>query len=148
MKLAADTNILFTFFWKHSLLRTILTEKHLQLISPEYALNEILCYKEEIKKKAKLSRDEFNKIFAELQQQVIFVPVLEYQNNMKEAATVIKISALTEDEKKEIIDDIDFLALSLKLNCLLWSNDALLKKQKKIPVITTKELIDLLAELR
>jgi len=57
MKLAADTNILFTFFWKHSLLRTILTEKHLQLISPEYALNEILCYKEEIKKKAKLSRD-------------------------------------------------------------------------------------------
>ncbi len=145
MKFVADTNILFTFFWRDSLLKKILEKKKVQLISPEYALNEIYKYKEEIRKKARLSEVEFNKIFAELQKSIIFIPVSEYKDKMKDLATLVKTSALTEDEKEDILSDIDFLALSLKFNSILWSNDTLLKKQKRIPIVTTRDIIDLLA---
>ena len=48
-------------------------------------------------------------------------------------------------EAKEVSpdpDDIDFFALSFKLYCILWSNDAALKKQSRITVVSTKELVE------
>ena len=147
MRLVADTNILFTFFWKNSLLKILIVEKKLQLISPDYALNEIRKYKEEIKKQAILSEEEFDKLFFELQKNVTFIPLSEYEGNVKAVAEFIRGSVLSDEEKGNILNDIDFLTVSLKFNSILWSNDTLLKKQKKVSVITTKELIDLLAKL-
>ncbi len=39
-------------------------------------------------------------------------------------------------------DDIDFFALSFSLNCQLWSNDALLKNQSAMDVLSTKDLVE------
>ena len=41
-------------------------------------------------------------------------------------------------------DDVDFIALALKLNLPIWSNDKDLKKQTLAKVYTTKEVISLL----
>ncbi len=41
-------------------------------------------------------------------------------------------------------DDADFVALSLKTNAPLWSNDKRLKEIKEITVLNTKDLLKLL----
>ncbi len=43
-------------------------------------------------------------------------------------------------EKQEFYEDIDFIALALKENCPLWSNDKLLKKQIRVKIINTNEI--------
>ncbi|PIN85274.1 MAG: hypothetical protein COV47_03030 [Candidatus Diapherotrites archaeon CG11_big_fil_rev_8_21_14_0_20_37_9] len=35
--------------------------------------------------------------------------------------------------------DVPYFALALKLRCPIWTNDKLLKKQKKVKIISTSE---------
>jgi len=39
-------------------------------------------------------------------------------------------------------DDVDFFALSFKLECDIWSNDAKLKEQRHVKIFTTKDLVE------
>ena len=41
-------------------------------------------------------------------------------------------------------DDAPYLAFALKINSPIWSNDKHLKKQSVVPILTTKELIELI----
>ena len=41
MRIIVDTNILFSFFWKKSILKELLNNPSLELFSPEFALEEI-----------------------------------------------------------------------------------------------------------
>jgi len=43
--------------------------------------------------------------------------------------------------EKSSLDDIEYLALALKLNCPIWSEDKRLKKQTLVKIINTTELI-------
>lgn len=130
MRLVVDTNILFSFFWKKSFLAKIMTSQELELFSPEYALEEIKKYEKEIMKKTGLNKAEFNEKREELPIFVAFVPLEEYSESLKKLKNV--------PDK----NDIDFLALALKFNCPLWSNDAALRKQNQVRVIATKELLN------
>lgn len=126
----ADTNILFTFFWGHSALPRIMSSQDIELYSPEFALEEIKKHSAEIRRKTMLSEAEFNSKRRELAILVEFVPFGEYQEFFKKLKNI--------PDK----DDIDFLALALKLNCPLWSNDSQLKNQNLLKVISTKELLE------
>ena len=143
MKLVVDSNILFTFFGKNSMLRNILSKKNIQLYAPEHALKEIDKYREEIRRKTKITQEEFKEIKAELKIKIQFIALGEYQNFLKEVKLTKEI---TQGENEEILSDIDFLALAIKFKYPLWSNDSLLKKQKQVTVITTKEIIEILDE--
>ncbi len=131
MRLVVDTNILFTQFWKNSFTKKLFTNKKLNLFSPEYALEEIKLHAGEILEKTKISKEEFNKLRKEMVILIKFVPLQGYSNLLKDLLNVIS------DSK-----DIDFLALALKLDCPIWSNDPHLKKQTKIQVYTTEEIFD------
>jgi predicted nucleic acid-binding protein len=129
MKFVADTNVLFSFFWKKSVTYKLLLK--LDIYSPEYALEEIKKYEKEIMKKTGLNKKQFNELRNELAIAVEFISIENYKDKLKEA---LKISP---DE-----NDIDFFALCLKLNIPLWSNDKLLKEQKKIIVLNTYDVLD------
>ena len=73
---------------------------------------------------------------------VEFVPLEEYHQFLKQVEILSK--NLSNSEKIEFLDDIDFLAFALKMNCSIWSNDKLLKKQEKINIFNTKEIINLM----
>jgi len=133
MRIVVDTNILFSFFWKESLTKKLIDNPSFNLVSPETALLELKKYKEEIKNKTKINEKDFNFLFVQLKQQINFINKKDYDKNIKAAEEISPDKA-----------DSDFIALSLKYNCPLWSNDAILKKQDKIAVISTKELIELL----
>jgi len=66
-----------------------------------------------------------------ISEKIEFFKLGDYSNFLKEAANICLD-----------IDDIDYFALALKLNCPIWSQDRDLKEQKKIKVYTTKELVE------
>lgn len=134
MRLVVDTNILFTYFWRNSVFNKLLKEE-LELFSPKLALKEIHKYSSEIIRKTKLTKKEFEDLIKDLALEVEFIPIKEYSSLLKKATQNL------EDKK-----DADLLALALRLHCPIWSNDKHLKQQKLIITLTTKEIVDLLAE--
>jgi len=140
MKIVADTNVLITYFWKTSAIWGIVY-KNVRLYSPVTALEEIDEHQEEIMRKAKLSKKEYADIRRQLEGWVNFIPIEEYRDCLKRAAELA--GSLTEKERMEMLDDADFLALSIKLDCPLWTNDALLRKQLQVIVFSTKDMVAL-----
>ena len=146
MRFVADSNILFTFFWKNSVFNKLSEKQELNLYSPEYALEEISKYAYDIMQKAKITKNEFKNKREKLTRIIQFVSLNEYSELLKKMHDIIK--NLPQDEYDELTKDIDFLALALKLNCPIWSNDKLLKKQNFINVLSTKEIISLIDNLQ
>ena len=134
MKIAVDTNILFRFFWKGSFTRNLLTSKRFDLISPKVSLKEIKKYSKDIIEKTRITQSKFNEYYNDLKKFVKFTDEREYLDFLKEATEISPDKA-----------DSHFLALCLKDKCLLWSKDSLLKKQNKITVLSTEEIVELLS---
>lgn len=132
MMLVVDTNVLFSFFWEGSATRKILMSQWLELFSPEYGLEEINNHMDEIIEKAKISKKRFISLRRELAGFVRFVPVEDYKGMLKAALNVSPDSA-----------DVDFFALALMVEAPLWSNDRLLKAQRRVLVVSTDELIEM-----
>ena len=133
MKIVVDTNILFSFFWKDSHTKRLMINSNSELISSEFALEEIRKYYKEIITKAKISEDYFNEELRKLKLIVKFIKKEEYLN-------FVKVAEEISPDKK----DAEFLALALKFSCYLWSNDSLLKNQNKVRVLSTEDLIETL----
>ncbi|MBU0757542.1 MAG: hypothetical protein KKF44_05730 [Nanoarchaeota archaeon] len=131
MELVVDTNILFSYFWKNSFTRKVITNQNLILFAPEFTLVEISKYKKEIMQKLKITKDEFNTAKLDIALSVDFIPVKKYSKKLPDA---IKFSPDP--------NDIDFFALCLKFNLPLWSNDKILKNQSTVPVFSTEDLFD------
>ena len=131
MKFVVDTNILFTFFWENSFTKGILIDQDFQFFSPEYALKEINSHINEIISKTGISNEKFQELRKDLAICVEFVPPEEYKDFLGEASLSLP----------NYPDDIDFLALAIKLKLPIWSNDLHLKSQNKIKIYTTKEFL-------
>ena len=67
-----------------------------------------------------------------------YVTFIDYESYAEFVDLAIKV---TPDPK-----DVDFVALALKLNAILWSNDRALKSIPVLKVLNTKELIELFPE--
>ena len=132
MKLILDTNSLFSFFWKGSLIKKLLAAEH-EVFAPEFALEELDKHKSEIMRKAKLSLSEFNELFIDIEELVTFIPFSEYADKIPEA-----FNCLPEHPK-----DIDFIALALKEDSAIVSNDKELQKQSRIDVFNKSRFSEL-----
>jgi predicted nucleic acid-binding protein len=134
MKLVVDTNVLFSFFKKESeTRRLILNFEILELVTPSFCIDELNEHKELICKKSRLSDSEFEEVLDDL---LIFVKVFslsEYKDFLSDAKII------SPDP-----DDIDLFALALKLNCPIWAQEKGFKKQPKVQVFSTSDLISLL----
>ena len=131
MKFVVDTNILFTFFWKNSFTKGLLVDQDLEFFAPEFALEEINKYSDEIIEKTGISLEKFKELRRDLAIFVEFIPLDEYKQFLPEALSLIPMYH----------NDTDFLALALKLKLSIWSNDPHLKRQSKVKVYSTSELL-------
>ena len=134
MDFVVDTNVLFTFFWERSFTRKLLVKQELDLFSPEFALEEINSHCDEILKKTGISLEEFKRLRRELAIFVEFIPLEEYSTFMENASAIPDT------------DDVDFVALALKLDCTIWSNDKELKQQTVVNVFSTSDLVSFLSQ--
>jgi predicted nucleic acid-binding protein len=130
MKLIADANILFSLAKPSSASNGIVAKYRIKLYSPEYVLSELEEHGEELAEKA---GQPYDNIMSYLAQRVAYIESKEYDRLMGRALRLTKDS-----------EDAPYLALAMKFRIPVWSNDKHLKEQEKIPVFTTKELIELL----
>jgi len=133
MRVVADANVLFSFFKKDSATRAILTFPTLSCSSPAFAISELAKYKETIILKAKISESGFGLSLSALGDIVDFIPLKEFTDFIPEAVKISPDPA-----------DVQYIALSLMLECPLWSNDKKLRDQKEVAVLSTSELLKLL----
>jgi predicted nucleic acid-binding protein len=135
MKSVVDTNVLFSFFKKESKTRRlILNFEILELVTPSFCIDELNEHKELICKKSRLSDSEFEEVLDDL---LIFVKVFslsEYNEFLSDAKII------SPDP-----DDIDLFALALKLDCPIWAQEKAFKKQLRVKVFSTSDLISFLS---
>ena len=135
MILVVDANVLFSFFSQESIVRAIVVnpelELGLELTAPMLLLTEIDKHKSEICKKAGISQEEYKFPRNALEVFVKKVPNEFWQDCKAEASKLLK------DHPK----DIPYFALALKLKSAIWSNEKRFKRQSKVKVYTTSELL-------
>ena len=133
MKIVIDTNVIISALLKDSVTRGILTDFRFIFLLPSFSLSEISKYKEEICKKAGITLQEFYELFERIMRNIQIINHDFYSAYIKEAEGLIND-----------IEDVSFLALALSSNCLIWSDDKHFKQQKRIKILTTKEMIEFL----
>ena len=106
MKLIIDTNILISSLLKDSTTREILLNESLNFYLPEIVLSEVNKYLPYIIQKSELSEEEIKKLLNTLLENLILVPIDEYENKMDEGMKIIG----NIDEK-----DTQFIALALSI---------------------------------
>ena len=120
MKLVLDTNFLFSFFWKGSLIEKLLLSEH-DLYSPAFALEELNNHKLQILQKTKLTLEEFEEFKTKLQKVVEFIPFSKYSNSIPTAFELLpdhqkdidlyQTYELVINNKDVKIDDILYIGL-------------------------------------
>ena len=134
MELIVDANVLFSaLIALNNKTAEILFSDEVTLYAPEYLLSELAEHKEEILEKSGLNEEDLEIFISLICTRIKLIDFMEFKRYIKEALTI------TPDE-----DDSEYLALALKLNCAVWSNDQKLKNQHKIKVITTSELVQMI----
>lgn len=130
MKFTIDANPLFSALIKDGVTATVIVNEYIELSAPEFLFDEFLEHKEEILAKTKRSEQELNELIDNLKSIIHIVPKREFEPFIKEA------KQLTSDE-----DDVPYLAVALKLNVPIWSNDKKLKCQHKVKVYSTEDIL-------
>ena len=133
MDLVVDANILFAALIKKSVSYALLFSDRLHLFTPEYVFTEFEEHEEEILEKSERTHEEFFRLLEILKRRIVLVPLEELVPYVEEAEKI------TPDP-----DDTEYFALTLKLKCSIWSNDKKFKKQDKVKVYSTSELIKLI----
>ncbi|MEK6835344.1 MAG: PIN domain-containing protein [Nanoarchaeota archaeon] len=115
MDLVLDSNILFRTLISRGAIIEIIFNKNLKLFAPERLKKEFLSHRKEVLQKSKLSEQEFNELVSLLFSVVKFVPTNEYKEYVPKAKGLLKAH----------LKDVEFLALALKLDCLIWTYEEL-----------------------
>ncbi len=130
MDLVIDANILFAVLIKKSKSEDLFFHEDLHIFAPEFIFEEFEKYKELILDKTERTKEEFADFITILKKRIKIISNGETKKYLNEAG---KISP---DNK-----DVDYFALALRLNCVIWSNDKKLKEQNKIKIYSTEELV-------
>lgn len=133
MKAVIDANIvLAALISAEGLTRELLFSSNLELVSPEFLLEEINKYRPVVKEKTGYSEVDLNIVLSIILSKIIIISSTEYESVRPKAKQI-----------SPDLNDMEYFALALKFGCPLWSNDKALKKQSEVKVLSTSELLKL-----
>ena len=135
IRIVIDTNILISALIKDdSVTARIIKSGIFEIYYPEDGMFELEKYRDYIIKKRKkaLQRKSFDYALSFLLESVNVVPSLLYEDKIREAYEIMRDI----DEK-----DTPFLALALKLQCPIWSNDGDFEEQNLVEVYKTSYIL-------
>jgi predicted nucleic acid-binding protein len=137
MLAVVDANELFSLLIKgNEKSEMLFFSENIDLLAPEKILLEFARHRSEILKKTHRSNEEFSRLLGIIAKRVELVPKEEYSLYMPKA-----LSLLPTHPK-----DAQYLAVSLKYSCILWSEEKLLKRQSAVMVLNTQELFEKLVK--
>lgn len=133
MNLVIDANRLFSVIITKRLSSSamkIFFSDDADFFAPFRMLAELENNREEIRLKSGFSHEDFDNFISVLKLKIKFLPLEEFMDkisDVKETAPHTK--------------DIEYFALALSLSCAIWSDEKAFKKQSKVKVFNTSELI-------
>ena len=137
MFLIVDASILFSFFNPDSARRMIIESSSglgFNLISPDFAFGELANDKGEINKYSGISELEFIIFFSLLEKKIESFSRDMYESFLSDANKISPHGKNTKDDP--------YFALALALNCAIWSDEKAFKKQSRVKVLNTAELLN------
>ena len=133
MRIVIDTNVLMAGLLKDSVVRKILVLSGNEFFLPEFAIEEIKKYEDELLEKSGYDRKEFKLIVNNLLENLRIVPKNRLQEYMIEAEEIMKDID---------IKDSSFIACALAIDADgIWSFDKHFKKQDKVIVFDIKDFV-------
>ncbi len=137
MIIIVDANVFFSVLIKGAKTFDIFllnrSLRKFEFVAPEYLIIEAKKHISELIEKTKLSSEDLERIFDFMEKELKLIPFEEFTEMYEFAEKV------SPDPK-----DIMYLALASKLSGALWSNDKKLKKQSKIKIYSTEEILKIL----
>ena len=132
MLIVIDANVLLAAILRDGYTRRLILISNNNFIIPEHIFEETKEHLDELSKRTGISNESIWQTLQEVIKlaEITTIKKEEFQDKLKEAITI------TPD-----IDDAHYLALALKKDCPVWTNDKKLKEQKMVKIITTEELI-------
>ena len=133
MKVVIDTNVLMAALISDSVVRRLLASRKIMFYLPEFALEEVEKYKNELKGKAGYSEDDFQQLKTLLLENIAIAPKDMVKKHMKEA-----INVMVNIDKK----DSPFIACAIAVGADgILSFDKDFQRQKRIKAFDIKELL-------
>ncbi len=133
MDIVIDSNILFSALIKDALTRKLILEYEGIFLFPSQIFIEFEKYKDELLIKSKMKVNEFNDLLKLLLEKVKIIPNEVLDNYSEESWKLIG---------EHSPEDIMFIACCLSCkDSILWSDDKNLKRQNKVKVLNTQEII-------
>src|SRR3989304_4430438 len=118
MNIVVDTNSFISALCKDSTSRRLIINSQQNFLFPEFEFDEIEKHKLEILEKSGLSKEEF---------EILLGNLLKY----------VKVIKTKED-------DVLFIATALAYDATIWSDDKHFQQQKKVKILTTKDMMGFL----
>ena len=109
MKVVLDSNVLFRTLISGGEIIRLIFNKNLELFTPQKIKEEFLNNRKEILSRSKISELGFNKLISSIFKIVKLVPSYEYKEFIPKSKELLK----------KHVKDVEFVALALKLNCLI-----------------------------
>lgn len=131
MKILIDTNRIIAALAKDGTTRDILLDEFFEFVTPEHTITEIEEHKDELKRKAKITDEEFEILLALIFERIKIILESEYRDFLGEC-------------KKDISDqdDIPHLAACLASKAEgIWAHDPHFKEQHKVKVFTNIDML-------
>ena len=134
MELVLDANIFIAGILKNGITRKLMLNNNLILHTSEFIIDELFKHFSELTKKADMHEDQLLGIMEKL--------IIESHLNIITKEEV-RSCISTAEEISPDIDDVQYFATALKLNCAIWSNDKHLKNQKRVKIYSTLDILEL-----
>lgn len=132
MDLVIDANVIFSAAIKDSKTSELLFSDKFHLFTPEFLFTEFKKYEDILLDKTHRTEEDFWNFLDVLKRRVTSVPKEDFETYLENAKQI------SPDPK-----DVQYFALALKIKAAIWSDDNDLKKQNKVKVYNTTELVNL-----
>ncbi len=136
MRVTVDANILFASLIKDSATRRLFFNPALFLFAPEFIVDEFILHIKEIEEKSGLEEDELYRLVGKVLSQLTLVSDKNLKPFLPAAASLV-------DDSKDWL----YISCALRENTAIWSHDSDFGMQKRVKVITTKELLTMVGSL-
>jgi predicted nucleic acid-binding protein len=135
LKFVLDTNVFLKALIKNSTVRGIIMGSNHEFLVPAHLIDETREHLDEVEEKSGLSRSEIESVLDALLGRTRFVEEGQVLSRWREAEKAMN---------KVDEDDVPFVAAALAARCDgIWSDDRHLKRQSKVRVWTTREVVRL-----
>ena len=136
MRVTIDANILFACLIKDSTTRKLFFNPALFLFAPKFIVDEFVFHIKEIEEKSRLKEDELYRLISKVLGQLTLVSDKNLKPFLPAAASLV-------DDPKDWL----YISCALRENTAIWSHDSDFSMQKRIKVITTKEILSMVGSL-